>query len=225
MCYYKLFVFQGCGHSLPSAQPVRPCAMASATDRQNFEERRQAAEGRTMKRRPQGLVTDRKVTSAVCTPAQHPDTAAEHSSATSPPPSIQTQPPTEDRQLGNEGDIPGTSSTTPTSEMPVTESSKGTCTTVLTHPFQTTRLHRSCLLCTRNREELLAQSELAQQKVRIDDWRWKVKYLSPVPEEARHTVRIPRLAACIEIALQATLQQFTGLLNTFQLELLLTRYS
>lgn len=43
-----------------------------------------------------------------------------------------------------------------------------------------------CSLCTQDREERLV-AVTSGNEVRFEDWRWKVKYLSPVPEEARYT--------------------------------------
>lgn len=52
------------------------------------------------------------------------------------------------------------------------------CTAIHTHPFQTTRIYRSCAFCSRARELLLAQSESEQPKVRFDDRRWKIKLVN-----------------------------------------------
>ncbi|PVI03721.1 hypothetical protein DM02DRAFT_225453 [Periconia macrospinosa] len=227
MCYYKLFVFQGCGHSVPSAQPIRPCATAVVIEREKWEGMRKAAEEKTRKRRSQGLRAKRNSTESELNDDGRPSSpskvdphtapvcpnaaAAQHS--TSPPPPIPLQPQQprpETRQSGNDEDGIPPSATTQTSISGMHIARMGSepsstpsaavvaapnvgpaattpspCGTVLTHPFQTVKIYRSCALCTRNREELLAQSESAQPKVHFDDWRWKVRYLGPIPEESR----------------------------------------
>ncbi|KAF2187823.1 hypothetical protein K469DRAFT_704782 [Zopfia rhizophila CBS 207.26] len=56
------------------------------------------------------------------------------------------------------------------------------CTGPQAHPFQTFKIHRMCAVCTRNRDFLLAQAE-NRNEVKFEEWRWKVRYLSLVPEE------------------------------------------
>lgn len=226
MCYYKLFIFQGCGHSIPSTLPIRPCATAVVIEREKWEGMRKAAEEKTKRRRSQGLrakrySTDDDVPSSsqvephtvpVESNAAAAAAAAQHSTSTPtsqgiPPQTPQPRP--ETRQPWNDGEGIPPSETTPTltSRTHITRigsepsSTPGTaipaahvgsaagapspCGTVQTHPFQTVKIYRSCARCTRNREELLAQSESAQPKVHFDDWRWKVRYLGPIPEESR----------------------------------------
>lgn len=60
------------------------------------------------------------------------------------------------------------------------------CTTKLVHPFQSFKIHDMCPDCKRIRAERLSVVESGNE-VKFEDWRWKVKYLSPVPEEARYT--------------------------------------
>jgi hypothetical protein len=42
------------------------------------------------------------------------------------------------------------------------------------------------LHCTLNRQKLLEAVNIGKE-VKFEGWRWRVKYLSPVPEESRYT--------------------------------------
>jgi hypothetical protein len=59
------------------------------------------------------------------------------------------------------------------------------CTKQLLHPFQSFNIHTLCPHCTHTRAKRLSRVEDGNL-VRFEGWKWKVKYLSPVPEEARH---------------------------------------
>jgi hypothetical protein len=64
---------------------------------------------------------------------------------------------------------------------------KEECADLSTHPFQTVNIHSSCALCLHRRTARLQQLEEETSTVRFEDWRWKVRYLSPTPEEARYS--------------------------------------
>jgi len=52
----------------------------------------------------------------------------------------------------------------------------------LAHPYQSLKIHRLCLACTRQRDALIAQIESGQE-IRFEDWRWRVAYRSPIADE------------------------------------------
>jgi hypothetical protein len=62
------------------------------------------------------------------------------------------------------------------------------CQTRQAHPIQTFRIHIACLFCARDRAQRLRDIEEWESGngVRFEDWRWKVKYHSPVPEGSRY---------------------------------------
>jgi len=64
-------------------------------------------------------------------------------------------------------------------------SSTSSCTTRLLHPFQSFKIHRQCPQCALRRLSRL-NTVTTGNEIKYEDWRWKVKYLSPVPEEPRH---------------------------------------
>jgi hypothetical protein len=66
------------------------------------------------------------------------------------------------------------------------EERKRLCRERYYHPRQTFRVERLCLHCTLNRQKLLEAVNTGNE-VKFEGWRWRVKYLSPVPEESRYT--------------------------------------
>jgi hypothetical protein len=169
MCYYKVFVFQGCGHAISSTNPVRTCAEVKRELAERNKDAHTAAVGevmecwRGMEREPKtdaGDIPAITSTSSVGLGIKYPH----HSFS-----------PTADQI------------TYPNGQQKTTTTPKPPCSNLDTHPFQTLKIYRSCLHCSRDRAALLAQSESATPHVRFEDWRWKVKYLSPVPKESRYS--------------------------------------
>ncbi|OAG08759.1 uncharacterized protein CC84DRAFT_586910 [Paraphaeosphaeria sporulosa] len=170
MCYYRLYIFLGCGHTTFSARPVRPCAAArskriAASQHQHTD----TAQGVPPNAPPQAYQPTSPIAATHATGITtfhtlHPSTPHPHADSANIP-----QDPV-------------------TSRLPDTPTRSEECADVLTHPFQTLNIHTSCALCLRQRAALLQQleEETATSAVRFEDWRWKVKYLSPTPEEARY---------------------------------------
>lgn len=176
MCYYRLYIFLGCGHTTFSARPVRPCAAIRSKRRSVSQQQQHHAD------------TTQEATLKVPSKTHQPTTtiAATHTAETttfhtSRPSTASTSPHplTED---ANSPQGPVTSRLAAKADASISEE----CADLLTHPFQTLTIHTSCALCLRQRAALLQQLEEETSTVRFEDWRWKVKYLSPTPEEARH---------------------------------------
>ncbi|KAJ4296239.1 hypothetical protein N0V90_006284 [Kalmusia sp. IMI 367209] len=178
MCYYRLFIFRGCGHSASSFKPIRPCASA----RQIFQSKTQEA---PRKQTNQGIPTAaQSLADAHTADTTLDDVECEHIRD-----AYSTTPPAENTPFAH---IP-TSWPLPEACRPATPTLYGdgdpeaaACEIFLTHPFQTLNIDSSCAVCQRQRAALLADLETQTARVRFEDWRWKVKYSSPTPE-ARYT--------------------------------------
>ncbi|KAF2636647.1 hypothetical protein P280DRAFT_510304 [Massarina eburnea CBS 473.64] len=170
MCYYKCYIFLGCGHTVLPREPIRACA--SAKRERSEELRRRAAGERTTRKR----VWNRNQ-------GQSPGGMKAHTASTSNAAGEECE--KEDRREKN---IPVSTKTeldnarTPpstTSSPPNQETWPKSCETIKTHPFQTTKIHSPCAKCMHLREALLARSESVTPQVHFEDWRWRVTYLSP----------------------------------------------
>ncbi|KAJ4345587.1 uncharacterized protein N0V89_011720 [Didymosphaeria variabile] len=174
MCYYRLYIFLGCGHTTLSARPVRPCAAVRSKQR-SISHPAKVEQGASLKVPPQGSQPPATLPDDVHTA----DFAAFHTSHDSTR-NTSSHPHTEDANTSQE---PVTSRLNPEVDAAADEE----CEDLLTHPFQTLSIHTSCALCLRRRAALLQQLGEETSTVRFEDWRWKVKYLSPTPEEARYS--------------------------------------
>jgi len=197
MCYYRLYIFLGCGHSTFSADAIRPCAEVRSKILHEATDHDYGPKG--------GMLG--KDGSSESFPAAHTTSIALEctTSQTTSSPGLNA----EDKVQQFNDDIPLTPATSVSESgptFPIKSSSNTTtnakhsaakpigprpartwipCTEVHTHPYQTLKLDTTCAPCTRSRAALLARVESRNPRVRFEDWRWKVKYLSPVPEEAR----------------------------------------
>ncbi|KAF2442083.1 hypothetical protein P171DRAFT_60998 [Karstenula rhodostoma CBS 690.94] len=170
MCYYRLYIFLGCGHTTFSARPVRPCAAVRSnriSASQHHQQHADTAQGVALKVPPQAHHPPSTIAAAHAANTTFHTT---HPSVTNPSPHPHTD------GANNPQD-----SMTP---RPADAAANAECAVVLTHPFQTLNIHTSCALCLRQRAALLRQLEQGSSTVRFEDWRWKVKYLSPTPEDA-----------------------------------------
>jgi hypothetical protein len=61
---------------------------------------------------------------------------------------------------------------------------RSTCTTKFAHPFQSYRIPSLCLLCESVQKQRLSHLE-SNNVIEIDEWRWRIKFLNPVPEGRR----------------------------------------
>jgi hypothetical protein len=167
MCYYRLYIFLGCGHSTNSSKPVSTCTNTSTRTKREIKAPTIAS------RHDSGVFfadsepysateADEECTSGPSTPAQ-PQLSADTSNLLQCP---------EDQE--------------PSKEQEKEEGGKRRCRERHYHPRQTFKLERLCLQCTLNRQKLL-EAVNTGNKVEFQDWRWRVKYLSPVPEESRYT--------------------------------------
>ncbi|KAF1949096.1 hypothetical protein CC80DRAFT_540560 [Byssothecium circinans] len=189
MCYYRVYIFEGCGHRVLSANPVRQCGSAVAAAREVL---RRAAEERTRGRRGRGWrsVAEGGNGGVECGSEGNRQGNDRIPETTAIPTTRVGQNTSQDQDQGPGATTVSSSQTlvSPPPPSTTTTSFANPCRNIQTHPFQTTIIERTCLLCTQDREYRLHQSASGTPQVRFEDWRWKVKYLSPtVPEEPSHT--------------------------------------
>ncbi|KAH7076945.1 hypothetical protein BKA63DRAFT_469016 [Paraphoma chrysanthemicola] len=129
MCYYRLYIFLGCGHSSTSASPVRYCETAKRPHKEDLHD---AAEGEVKTTRT-GIALDLNAGSK-------PDwrSAARHSASTT------------ESKRDDEG-APKTLSEEGINVEP--------CTEGRLHPIYTVKLERVCADCAFEREERLRKLE------------------------------------------------------------------
>ncbi|KAF2118541.1 hypothetical protein BDV96DRAFT_570138 [Lophiotrema nucula] len=157
MCYYRLYIFIGCGHSVSSPTPFRNCAAVRGKCKAIPSPLR--VDSPLMPLSPKTLPTTIQEAVKELQPAPEPAQECE--------PSHQT--------ASENALIAHNSSPAPTQ-----------CPGELSHPFLSYRMDSMCLVCTRRRAELLMALE-DRNEVKFEEWEWKVKYLSPVPEESRYS--------------------------------------
>ncbi|KAF2788416.1 hypothetical protein K505DRAFT_328935 [Melanomma pulvis-pyrius CBS 109.77] len=158
MCYFRHYLFLGCGHSTSSVKPVRTCAN-TRSKRGSETPLAEVSEIQRLGISPTGESAFSLALSVTETPLE-----------CAPGPST----PYADTQHPKDGTIEE-----------AVEEGEG-CKIRLGHPYQSFKIHRMCSLCTQDREQRLV-AVTSGNEVKFEDWRWKVKYLSPVPEEARYT--------------------------------------
>ncbi|KAF1999511.1 hypothetical protein P154DRAFT_620936 [Amniculicola lignicola CBS 123094] len=159
MCYYRLYVFMGCGHTTSSNTPMRTCATIRSNQRGSELD---VSKGRVspttlpVRRRDKPVSEGDAVEE--CKPSVSTSTATDSTFRT---PNFAT------RSQNQKQD--------PILAQP--------CELRQAHPFLTYRLYSTCPRCTQASHQRL--QGIANQHVKFEDWKWRVKYLSPVPEEAR----------------------------------------
>ncbi|KAF2662751.1 hypothetical protein K491DRAFT_772651 [Lophiostoma macrostomum CBS 122681] len=151
MCYYRLYVFLGCGHAIMEDRPLKRCkevmkrrGIERVENEDESTRETEIAKGESAQSQGPAPLTGEE-----CTPSEAPDAAKRNES----------------------------------------EDQDGyTCQARLTHPIQTIRIYQDCLFCARARAQRLHYVEEMESgnEVRFEDWRWKVKYHSPVPEESKY---------------------------------------
>lgn len=161
MCYYRLYIFLDCGHSTLSLTPIRSCA-AVRTKRLPRKWTRYGKEKR------QKLESAKQPTTL---PIADSIPGADVECELSTHPNL---------------DI-ATSIDEPLSPVDHVMKCPPDCEEALTHPSQSFKIHASCTVCIHAREALLTDLKARIPQVRFENWRWKVKYLSPVPKEAQYT--------------------------------------
>ena len=191
MCYYRLYIFLGCGHTSPSATPIQPCAAQRAKrpprSAQPVETRKEH------ERRDSGnpLATDALADPRSSGTFQHAADSPDTSMSTAPATSTVTAPTaTATAPIPAPAPAPQLNPN-PNPDTETTEASTPStpCASLSIHPFQTLNIHASCAVCQRKRMALLEQVEAGTAAVRFDDWRWKVKYkASAVVGEARSSL-------------------------------------
>lgn len=161
MCYYRLFVFLGCGHSTFSSTPVSYCANAR---------RQSAAVNKKSSKLPEDEVSPRhsttpSQTSTVYSSLDH-GLQSETADGTASTSTVPAQATGKDIQEGN-----ASSATAPTMEDNMQPCPEGRA-----HPFHTVRIERICAVCEYERDERLRALESSSSEIRFEPWRWRWKY-------------------------------------------------
>jgi hypothetical protein len=194
MCYYRLYIFLGCGHSSFSTNAIRPCAAVRSKALRELADHDHGYEGGMPEEdAPSESVPAAHTTSIGLERTTSQTTSSSELNAEDFNDDIPLTPATSVSEYGPALPIRSAFSTTTTNakqSMTKPTDSPPTitwtpCTETHTHPYQTVKLDTTCGPCTRSRAALLAHVESLNPRVRFEDWQWKVKYLSPVPEEAR----------------------------------------
>ncbi|KAF1833020.1 hypothetical protein BDW02DRAFT_528478 [Decorospora gaudefroyi] len=155
MCYYRFYIFLGCGHSTFSEIPVRFCKDADT------------------KGEIKGLETRRSDSCSADHVSVQGAGRATAASSKSLPSTIQT--------VGTQTEDPHTTGTT-NANNPFTRSQaplagdREPCGEGRVHPLHTMRVERLCAVCACEREERLAKLEASIKEVRFDPGRWHWKY-------------------------------------------------
>ncbi|KAI8940166.1 hypothetical protein NX059_012550 [Plenodomus lindquistii] len=150
MCYYRLFIFSGCGHSNFSATPVRYCANAISYTGSGTKRRKRSSD--TGSTSPTGTATIDKT--GETTPSQAP----RHSRGTTA-----TKNAHRIRKSSSRSTSPATGSVQP-------------CAEGRAHPFNRVKLERLCAVCEYERDERLHALETSTDEVKFDPARWRWKY-------------------------------------------------
>jgi len=175
MCYYRLYIFLGCGHSTAPANPVRLCEKARSEGQEKRartkreQERRENAVGLGTTFADVGWGEE-------CESGVHAEKESIPSDTTlgssSTATTVVNSPNADEHSDGSEQEDDSFLSTG--------------CGTLKTHPYHTLHIHTPCGPCQRSRTRLLAQVQGAHPTVRFDNWRWKAKYMGPAPDEGQY---------------------------------------
>jgi hypothetical protein len=179
MCYYRLYLFVGCGHSSMSSRPIKRCKRAREAHQQQHphDSPQELGPMYHQVRQEDGI-------------GGHDADRSDNSSTVSgggDRPGMQAALDTVsdgDSDLTRARQSSDASSNRTRTIFTDSESvySDHECNEKLIHPFQSYRIDRACPGCENRRVSRLAKIETGNE-VRFEDWRWKVKYMSPVPEE------------------------------------------
>ncbi|KAH7123913.1 hypothetical protein B0J11DRAFT_325104 [Dendryphion nanum] len=151
MCYYRLYVYIGCGHGVASSSPIRYCRDACRKQRlKSFFPIFETVTKTNDEQRENQAPSDNSDLSVNL----DPNAASPTSKKCSVIPS-------------------------PTSTLPVLPPSRpllGACARQTIHPYQTYNIHNACPVCLRNREVRL-EAVQTQNEIKVEDYRWQVQYM------------------------------------------------
>jgi hypothetical protein len=165
MCCYRLYIFQGCGHSTFSEMPVRYCKDARTTS--------STQDGALSERSNVGTSVTGEG-SGITTRSRSRASSAKRARITTT-----TAPPTSDKPVVT---TPATKTeqhrTTPStrSQAPRASAELLPCGEGRVHPFHCIRLDRLCPSCVEELEERLRILESSIKEIRFDPNRWHWKY-------------------------------------------------
>lgn len=156
MCYYRLFIFLGCGHSTFSSMPVRYCTSAQSKATTGPKRKSPGLTGRSS-----GHSASSSNESNVYSLPEHANT----STSSSVSDASQTR-----------GNLAGSRHELKSDEEVVTEEDEQPCAEGPVHPFHTVKLERLCAVCDNEREERLRALDSSISEIRFEPWRWQCKY-------------------------------------------------
>ncbi|KAH9873721.1 hypothetical protein IAQ61_004347 [Plenodomus lingam] len=151
MCYYRLFIFLGCGHSTFSARPLRFCPNAQSNIVANT------------KRRKRSLDAASRSSSAT--------TKIDEAGETIIPSGDQVRLETQ----GTTKTSHKIKKPLPRSSSPAIDDFKP-CADGRAHPFNRIRLERLCAICEYDRDQRLQALESSTDEIRFEPARWRWKY-------------------------------------------------
>jgi hypothetical protein len=151
MCYYRLYIFNGCGHSTVSETPVRYCkdARTKTSSSQNTAGPSVNAEGSASNMRSRSSSKAARSTTTKPRESALTTTASDQQASTTPITRSQAQAASGVLQPCGEGRV---------------------------HPFHCIRLDRVCPVCVEEREERLRNLEREIKEIRFDPAKWHWKY-------------------------------------------------
>ncbi|KAF1840017.1 uncharacterized protein K460DRAFT_371983 [Cucurbitaria berberidis CBS 394.84] len=146
MCYYRLFIFLGCGHSTFSSTPVRYCADA----------------------RTKAVTVERNT-------GKSPEDEGSSGQSAAPSATSSANAPTHTLPVRTaRKDLEECDASSATAA--ATEDDVQPCTEGRAHPFHSVRLERICAICEYEREERLRALESSVSEIRFEPWRWQGKF-------------------------------------------------
>ncbi|KAF2277487.1 uncharacterized protein EI97DRAFT_441532 [Westerdykella ornata] len=202
MCYYKLYIYDGCGHSLRSVRPARRCKIYWGYEKEKEEEEQRREEqelGRAMMEEGRQRGEEEDVAAGQGVAVTESDRVEKkhdkHDKHDSAVPSEWGRASVEIERGEGHGSTHGEGYDIPHphprpqnhSNPSHSNSSTPTCPDILTHAFLSYMIHTLCPTCAANRDALLSDVQDGHA-MQFEDWKWKVKYWSPVPEQARYTM-------------------------------------
>ncbi|KAH7399380.1 hypothetical protein BKA66DRAFT_451676 [Pyrenochaeta sp. MPI-SDFR-AT-0127] len=168
MCYYRLFIFLGCGHSTFSSTPVRYCANAKIKGTAGQQQRAP----RFTSRSPCHSATSSSESNVYSRPEFSNTATLSNISSPCHTTDSMVEPPNE---INTRGET-------------VTRGDDQACSIGHVHPLHTIRLEHLCAICDWEREERLRALESSTSEIRFEPWRWQCKYRgsNTVPHIRKH---------------------------------------
>lgn len=158
MCYYRLYIFLGCGHSTFSSIPVRYCSNAR-TERNAVGETQRISPGNE----PTPVEFD-ELTKSDPSKNQVPERDSIDTLTSSN---------TQSTSIASE-DTGATSIVSIRS--PTTKLERIPCREGRAHPFHNVKIERICAVCEYEREQRLRALDASINEIKIEDWRWKLRH-------------------------------------------------